>query len=230
MWWKKKKVYPTAEIGGLNYSFDMPPTSWIAEATEEFTSDLFKLESKTHHLMFVYDETQRKHHRHELLNNSEFKCVAFTMNVFQLWKKNLGSVSYPIPLREMPWDDTKVPDYQNTPKIRIKGELWRIPTENILILDKHKANGLHFVREKVRLLIPYRKLSYIHGDIVETQTHTVSVRAWMYVGVPFHWVNQLDGGYNFSLVRQFQSNSPLINGEPLLRNYYQYTMLEYRDF
>jgi AIG2-like family. len=229
MLWRKKETNPVGDftVDGVSYAIVRPPKSWLSVVKAEHTPDLVKLEQRTQHLVFVYDQFQRKHYANKCLDNSKFECIGFTLNLFQLWRKNLGKVSYPIALRG---GDPDVPDFYGIQKLRIRGELWNVSTPELIELDNIKANGLHYVREKVRLLIPYRRMVYRRGNLTAIETHTTAVRAWMYVGLPAFWVNQLDGGFAFKPVRHFEANTPMVNGEALLKHYYQFTPLEYQDF
>jgi hypothetical protein len=126
----------------------------------------------------------------------------------------LGKESYPIPLAKR---------YISVPSARIKGELYAVTPAQYKELDKYKVNGVHFIRVRVNLDIPYRQLVKTRQDqgtvLLEEKIQTV--RAWMYVGVPAFWDHMIDSGYLFSPVKTYTPN------RDWLEKYYYFSSKEY---
>lgn len=197
--WLKNKVSP---------SFHQPDADWIANASQTcpHTPDLWWLERRKHQLLFVYGTQMRGHPQHELvMNHGAYAAATYTEGKFTLWKKQLGKESFPIALQGSGW---RVPDWKKPPHSRVQGELYAIETAQLIELDKHYQNTLEFDRQRVPLVLPYRNLHRIPGtelqrqieeslgmeardQVVTTETKTQLVNAWMYIGKPEYWDDQL---------------------------------------
>lgn len=184
----------------------------------EFTPDLWRLEQRPRHLLFIYDEmmTKMPYTRRGTLGDPI--CPAFSKEKFSLWKKKAGKETFPIAL------DTgfgTIPRWaelsQAAPLASIKGELYSVPIEVIKKLDNSKINGVLFTRRRVKLYVPYQEMN-ASGNPMQRQSH--EVKAWMYVGNPL-WNDLLDGGYYFSPVKLFNPNDTETD------QYYFFTIDEY---
>lgn len=216
-----------------------PSREWVEKNIphpheESYTPDKLWLEKHEWCLVFFYDDGSRK----SLLGeDAMFKGGAFTKDHnFVMWKKRLGTESFPIPLdgADRVYDGPgitsrpmwKMGGNEVRPGIRgrIKGSLYAVrPKQFWNGLDKHYFNGLEFTRQRVRVLIPYRvqqgHMGVDHNEFVQ------EVRAWMYVGVKDYWHKQLDGGLMFTPVGAFAPKNQYSDGRRI-GIYYCYTRLE----
>ena len=101
---------------------------------------------------------------------------------------------------------------------KIKGELWKVPSNHFYSLDKFMGNGRVFRRSRVLLEVPLKML-YRNGAHTHIERIIPNQEAYMYVGIKEFWEPQLDGGYYFQPMTIFNNSS-------LNRKYYCYTKLE----
>jgi hypothetical protein len=134
--------------------------------------------------------------------------IAFTedKNLF-MWKKNLGDLSFPVPMN---YKDTVQPnsyirkiklgkDNLMYPPGKIRGQLilLRYPGRHFISLDKDHANTVVFARIRTRIMIPFHRSTYDNSTSISGSTNTylepemAYVRAWMYVGIPSFWSEQI---------------------------------------
>lgn len=205
----------------------VPPTSWFAQEAENTknTPDVPRLEAYKWQLLFVYDELQRGHHKHDLAEGSVHLGTVYTRDKFSVWKKNLGRATYPIPLQKQ---------FKTVPYAPIKGELRAFRPNQYFFLDKHKQNGVQYTRKRVTVLLPYRKLLWlkerdaaqftfgkaVQNSVLTTDPYIREIRAWMYVGIPEFWMELIDGGYAFSPVTTYTPNTIHIDKYTIERYYY----------
>jgi hypothetical protein len=189
---------------GIRY----PDETWLHEAvlSREFTPDLHILQQKAKHLLFVYDNVPgvglNQHLDDPALATNEMS--AFTLGTFSLWKKSLGVHSYPIALKS----EVERGKYSKCPAARIRGELYLVNPNVFVTLDTQARNGVEFTRKKVKTYIPYRySWSQTLGQMPFME-RMFPVEAWMYVGNPEFWDQQLDGGYHFQPVKMYAPNRP----------------------
>lgn len=97
---------------------------------------------------------------------------------------------------------------------KIKGELWKVKASHLIELDIHMQNGVLFKRQRVPIEVP---LKCLHNGTVDRNIY--DQEAFMYIGLPKVWEDQIDGGYLFKPMTIFSSPS-------LSRRYYSYTNLE----
>lgn len=213
-----------------------PDAQWIAEASQVYpnTPDLTWLSRRPFHLLFVYGSQMRGHPQHELvIEHGAYSATAYTDGKFSMWKKRLGKASFPIALEGSGW---RRPDWDVPKHARVQGELYALKWEQLLELDKHFQNTLEFERKRIPLLIPYHKLYSIPGtplqlqieeslgmphknSVVTTEKQVENVRAWVYIGKPEFWDDQLE--HYFAPVDVFRSRVGWIN------DYYAFTKEEY---
>ena len=193
---------------------------WLQNNTQiHRTPDIAALERRSHHLLFVYDETLRDHPRKDILQDCEELCTAFTTEDFALWKFKLGIESYPIALEN---------EFKTVRSAKIKGKLYKVYSSKFLELDLHKVNGVEFTRLRTTLRVPYHYRGWTewykeHGKAVPPPKQEQTLRAWMYVGISDYWHPLLDAGANFGLVRCFRPN------KYFKHDYYCYTPMEYDE-
>lgn len=161
-----------------------------ARQITDHTPDIVWLEKRRNHAVFIYDEMMSGFPKHNLLEKGKVLGRAFTHKEnFTMMKKKLGQASFPIPVRN--------PDGKGH---RILGELYLVPSREIILLDKYKKNGVLFSRQRVTVDFPQR--CFVDGKLSDEITTKVS--AWMYIGKRSFWEGQFDGGYNYSPVQTFE--------------------------
>lgn len=200
---------------------DGPDNEWIKGSMSEhpLTPDVWVLGQFEYQLVFMYGTSQRGHAQHDLVSSlGAFAATTYTDDRFTLWKKRLGTESYPIALQSSGW---KRPDWNTPAKARVQGELYAVPRSTIYELDKHYRNTLWFERVRVPLVLPYKELyEIVGGTPIQQKIHEALgrpalmrevtseigiklVRAWMYIGKPDYWDDQL--GHHFTPVKQYHS-------------------------
>lgn len=204
-----------------------PPHSWHQTRgnPSDYTGDIWLLEQSEFQLMLICDQMMQNQRMNTLLQGySTFLGAAFTAkNNFILWKKKLGLGTYPIPLREQ---YPKLTNARTPMTARIKGELFKIRSSRFLELDEYKSNGLEFRRQRVQLLVPYRRQQGSTG--VNAEEFIARCWAWMYVGKKTYWEEHLDAGYMFGRCQIYELNNRYSDGVYLDR-YYTFTPKEYGD-
>lgn len=192
----------------------------------KFTPDIAKLEQYEWQLLFVADELKRDHMMHRKIGAAEygtqFQFPAYTQAPFHFWNPP-AAWSSPVPM--------KVEGFANAlpffpPIAKIKGEVHLIrPQLFHLELDPYRQNTVEYRRERIRLIVPYRKVIFLKdhnldpafgvqelfarsdysGSSVTTSPEVVAIiRAWMYIGVPKYW-DPLINGYDYTHVESHQS-------------------------
>lgn len=212
----------------------VPPKEWYAEGVPSFTPDVPYLETRPFWRVLVVDEMMAPHFMSKQLGDEAIKRVdAFTMDKFSMWKKDEGAASQVIPLESK---------FMSMPFTHIRGQLWKIPTHRLYVLDSLKQNGVEFNRKRVQLAIPFHYTER-HGDAASTTRRFMdtSLRAWMYVGNDDFWKPKLLKGNKITIDRVTQTiHGRLLDGKsyypvktfppknPLLtESYYYYARTEY---
>lgn len=192
----------------------------------KFTPDIAKLEQYEWQLFFAPDEFKRDHLMHKKIGAPEYgtryQFPGFTQGNFHFWTPP-APWSSPVP--------TKVEGHTNAlpffpPIAKIKGEVHLIrPQLFHLELDPYRQNTVEYRRERIRLIVPYRKVlflkdhnldpafgvqenfsrsEYTGSSIKTSEESTCIIRAWMYIGVPEFW-NPLINGFDYGHVETFSS-------------------------
>jgi len=167
---------------------------WAAQCLEDnqYTPDLWNLERFNTQLLFVCNEMLPNCRMHHLIEDYAVKRVtAFTHDLFVFWRKNLGDASYPIPLTHR---------YPGQVKAPIKGEVYKIKSEQLKHIDRWKMNGVYFERKQVFVDVPYRNIEW---DKSVSPVKIEKVPVWMYVGIDAYWEELLDGGIQFTPLKPF---------------------------
>lgn len=177
------------------------------------TPDANILSNYTNHFLFVYDRLMEGRDEFAVIEDfSEPVATGFTEKLFCTWRKNLGSLSFPIALEatkewEIPsWADVAVNKgwFKNAPPAIVKGQVFCLGHERIFELDKHYKNMRQYNRKRVLIQVPFRYDSNSSNDYI------CRLWAWMYVGSSEHWEDQLDAGMFFTPVRVFTPKNQLI--------------------
>lgn len=199
---------------------------WLCDSVRH-SPDLGKLEQYEFQLLFSPDETQRGYSQYSLIEDSVFMCHAFTQKLYNYWQQRDGQLipleaSAPAAVKYFP------------PSLRIKGELHAVRPYQFRDLDIYKGNTVQYIRQRVKLLIPFREVivnDYFDEDGKElpaclrgkkgiTSPERVHVvRAWMYVGKDDYWDNILSP-FNFKAVQHHNSR------REWLKEYYSYPKRE----
>lgn len=199
--------------------------AWLqrAMAAAQFTPDILKLEQRMYQLFFMPDELQRRHRKYPLIDgNNRFLFHAFTEQTYSAWMKNLHQDSFPIylPTKSM-WADM-----YSQPAL-VKGEVHAVKTDQIYKLDNYKMNGVMYTRKHINVLVPHHPIVWTkeHG-MHRGEERVVSVRVWMYVGIPKYWDDIIDAGYVFKSLKPYTPNKKNI-GDLLCDKYYCFTTKEF---
>ncbi len=176
----------------------------------KFTPDIDVLEERERHLLFVCDELKKDHTQHRLLGPQALKCFpAFTQGSFRFWE-NGDPLEHRVPMKEEQ-DATLLKSISYFPPVaKIRGEVYAIRPETFLTLDPYKENTVQFVRQRIKLIVPYRRVvwlkdhnldpdfgvrevfsrsDYTGSSIKTSREITHIIRAWMYIGNPVFWDN-----------------------------------------
>lgn len=182
----------------------------------KYTPDIGKLERTMRWLLFVPDEMQQAHPDHSRLSRHAKQIgTAFTVDTFTLWKERKHvdlKVTRVIPLRIQYGKEAFYTSPTAAIRRPVRGELYFVNALTLIKLDRHRENGVRFLRERVEVVMPRTEIA-LHrtkeGYIKKEQRlRGEPFNVWMYVGVPEYWEQQLDGGHGFALVRYFQPNNP----------------------
>lgn len=196
----------------------------------EYTPDLWELEQKKEHRVFIHDDMMQLQPHHELVRAGSLSGFypfqyGYTTKKFSFVEKDLGLKSIPIALdlRDLA---EELPVYIGESH-RIRGEVYAVRTNTLIELDNHRQNGVQFERRRVNINIGYKKLWRSHwfnafGN--KQYAHTIgkeemiSVECWMYLGREEYWKDQL-------LADAFKFNPiQVVEEERLwLTKYYQYS-------
>lgn len=206
-------------------------TSMLEELRKDYkyTPDIRTMEQKLNWNLFIYNQFMQDRRSHQDLiepGDVHFRGTAFSEgNTFVMYKRDLGELSFPIVMRNR--YETKKLQYNPKPTIlnpigsRIKGEIWNVPTERYLELDRFMENTVSFKRIRINVVIPF--LAKKDGLTV-AEDYRIK-RCWMYVGVPEYW----DALLTFDttkLVKVFSRPKNREYSELVLGDYYYYSALE----
>lgn len=217
-----RRIAPGSHLG-----YEQPSKGWFDFALSEtkYTTDIAVLEAHSWQLFFACDETQLGHSHQKMLGENVYKCPGFTQRGFNYWDG--GPIFGSVPL-EAEGIINQMPNYPDIAKI--KGQVLLVRPQSFLRLDEYKENGVQFTRMKVRIIVPYRNLKFIHdknipdpeieyisecGHIGRTYEKVCTIRAWMYIGVPEFW-DKLISNYDWRSVETFQARN-----RNWCRTYYQ---------
>lgn len=215
-----RKVVPT-------YGYDVTTAqAMLTQALEDtkFTPDVSTLEEYEWQLYFAPDETKKDHLKHDLIGSDrQYKFPGFTQQNYHYWA-HAAPFLPPIPL--VPAAPVNLLPFF-PPVAKIKGEVYAIRPQRFLELDKYKQNGVEYQRQRIRLIVPYRKVLWLKdhnldpsfgvqdvfsrsrytGNSTKTSEEYVAIiRAWMYIGKPEFW-DPLISAYDYTSVETFYAKS-----------------------
>jgi hypothetical protein len=205
------------------------PQGWLEEYRQDFkhTPDIRTLEMGKRWFVFEYGECMEGKKEHKtFMEAGKTLRVGHAFTKFSnliMYKKLLGEFSYPVVLGHMP----KHPKmqyrlHQNKLPGRVKGDLFLVEgTDQIVLLDMARENGVAFKRVVMEVLFPYTQT--VNGQTTE---YLETVTAWVYIGAKDYWDNIIDDGYASRLVRRFPHVRRREYAEHVLGDYYYYSALE----
>lgn len=136
---------------------------------ERYTPDFSKLRLYENIPVFVYDQLRRNGTVNFLMRESKYLGCAVTSHDFYTMK----GYAQPVVLEE--------PKKSSPLRGRIKGEVYAVPPETILVLDKQKFNGRMNYRKMVTVFL--NEQTYVTK---QGKKHP-SIKAWMYLDNPIQW-------------------------------------------
>lgn len=216
-----RKVIPT-------YGYTAPTEAevlWELSQTK-FTPDIARLEQYEWQLLFVVDELKKDHIKHDLLGvERALKFPGYTQKPFRFWMPNDPTMS-PIPTETSEGHNVLNNIVGWPPAVKIKGELWKIRSQQFITLDTYKQNTVQFSRKMVRIIVPHRAVvwlkdhnldpefgvqdptarrDYSGSSIKHSKEIVTIIRCWMYVAKPTFW-DPIITAYDFSPVETFQTD------------------------
>ena len=186
----------------------------IDRLTPQHTPDMWKLEEVGYTWVFVCDECQAGHRKHDLVEGGasgmEPFFAGYTAEKMGFLIKRLEKMSFPIPFKDL--SDNELPVWMGKER-RIRGEMYGMTAEMIKKLDDYKQNGVQFERMRVNINVPYYKKKRIRSqtyngtwsvDYQRSKDYIVTIPAMMYIARPEYWMDQLkdkNGCFNFDPVK-----------------------------
>jgi len=165
---------------------------------KDYTPDILDLERRKRVCVFVYDDMKTGGKLHEYVQETSLTgrfplYTAYTVDPFFVWKKDLGTESFPVALEDQVSSAIRVADRKGP--ARIEGEVYCLRPKQIVKLDFLRENGLQFFRKEVDVYVPHSKVIYsakqplpaLHDPMKQT------FPAFIYVGNRSYWDQQLGG-------------------------------------
>lgn len=208
------------------FAWSVPSASLMDTELQKnkYTPDLPQLLESEHQLVFAYGEDQTGMHGHVMLQDHITKVArAFTYHKFAVWKKKLGVHTYPVAVNySFDRDEEQQWWHGSAPLAKVKGELFKIRSAHIPVLDSYRENGVQFERKRVLLIVPFRKGPSL-GSLYDGYLHVRILRAWMYVGLRPYWEPLIDINFDYAPVSRY------INHGNRFGQYYHFGRLEYHN-
>lgn len=217
-------------IGDTSY-YNVPSPDWFQFARDQSarTPDIAKLEEYEFQLFFSCDETQTRQPKYSLIEDGAYICPAFTQVSFNYWLPETPFLP-PVPMEAMEYGKYVLPN--TPPSAKIKGQLHAIRPYQFLSLDNYKDNRVQFLRQRVKLIVPYRAVKALRdpaiapfdmeeADIIRGNPHVangnvptvyatkekvVIIRAHMYIGIPEYW-DKLISAFDYRSVQTYQAKN-----------------------
>jgi hypothetical protein len=206
-------------------SYGLPGKEWFDNEMRRAakTPDAFDLIGKEFVRLFVYDlETEGDESKLLQEQGCEFG-QGFTRRKFTMLKRRLGKLSHPIPLEKEFIGGTGKHDY---PFLPIRGRVMVVQPEVIFALDNYRENGMLFIRKRMDITIPVRKvlrrkLEDPRGGLSQRGKRIVqmtgiiceNMHCYMYVGMPGAWMSGHKGklippisAFDYKAVQTFPFN------------------------
>lgn len=196
-----------------NAHYNPPGKGWVQFAdlvAGDHTPDLPFLEQFEFIRLFVYDRMKKNHSWNKLLGpESEFVAHAFTKHPFCMYNKDLGKQSFPVAIRPQPGSHLQEKFGELRGPAYIRGEIHKVRPLTFRELDREMENRYVFRRERIRLLVPTKRLQFQRERYAEVRGNTVThvtssyteervmheVRAFAYIGMPEYWGDMLADNY-----------------------------------
>lgn len=178
------------------------------------TPDIWKLEQSMFQLIFLPDDMMRGRINNHLIadagrdGDTPVHPACFTLERFTMYQKDLGELSFPIPMKK---------EYEPTNWLRvrprpakIKGQLYAILSPRIIRLDIHRQNGVQFTRVRQNISLPYREVRYDKSSPIPqiSKDFLKTVEAWMYIGIPEYWDDQIGDMFTVRECEKFELDQP----------------------
>lgn len=190
---------------------DPAAAKWLKQCV--MTPDIWKLEQSQYQLVFIPDDMMKGRINHHLIedaarNGEPVHPACFTLERFTMYKKDLGDLSFPIPMKK---------EYEPTNWLRvrprpakIKGQLYAILSPRIIKLDILKQNGVQFTRERQKISLPFRHVLYDEKKPLPdiSRTYLRTVEAWMYIGIPKYWDDLVGDMFTVRECEKFELDQP----------------------
>lgn len=199
---------------------EFPDTTAELMATK-YTPDVWKIQQYTHQLIFVFDHMKKNHLRNSLLGpGAVLRWPAYTLRRYHLWQP-------PTPFEHYISTEA-TSNLPRFPSAKIRGEIWKIPSDNLLALDEEYSNTVEFQRQRVRMIVPSRTVEFVKdhtidpdfgvmdlnathrrdytGSSVKTSSERVAlVRCWMYIGKSSFWDPLISAYDGYKPVETFEA-------------------------
>lgn len=240
-----KKLFGMEEAP--EYRMSMIPTLQYLQSTpiQRHTPDIAYLNQREHQMVFICDGMQEHLPDFEKIEAYvEPKWPAFTSTPFSMWHRREDDCVIPLPYMKEFHRHTHPIRGQimrmKTPRlIKLDEDKWNGVQFNRVKVDvtipysvnveTNDREGTKYLFDKAPLIKHGYKPSahHRHPEATIDRNSKVSVtqyftsKAWMYIGVPSFWKDQLDGGFAFKLVQRFKPNNKSLNP------YYMFTIQEY---
>ena len=133
------------------------------------TPELFRHKK---HLVLIYDQKMEGFPEYEELKYCSKWCgQAYTQSLnYVLHRRNAGSASYPVALRSG----------FSPERSAIRGDLFAVDPEILMELDDVYGNGLHYMRTKVPIVVPFRFEN--QAGFKSDWKYVSDLTAWFYSG------------------------------------------------
>lgn len=175
----------------------------------DYTPDILLLERRKWVSIFVHDDMMKGGKLHEYIEEKsltgKWPChIAYTVDPFYVWQKELGAESFPVALEDQ--ISSHIPSEYPKGPARIEGEIYCIRPQSLVKLDFLRENGLQFFRKEVDIYIPHSKLIYSKEQPLPAFSDPPKqiFPAFIYVGNHYYWDNQLGGVLPSSPVPRFK--------------------------
>lgn len=181
-----------------------------ARTQTDMTPDTTELEQMHTHLLFVCGNEQKGHRNHDMLDGAKLVSdEVFSVERFEFYNKQRGSEFVPFMFGREPLPHEIIDKH---PRLRIRGELYRVIPQFFFDMDKWRQNGAQFTRKHIAVLVPKE---------LNDGSHSVGLkpikRVWCYCANPDYWNERLDNGYTTSVVRHYINDFH----PPVVRHYYE---------
>jgi len=167
----------------------------------QYTPDYHLLSVVRSHLVLVPDDMAQLQPNHRLVHDGSLSgfyplAYGYTARRFSFIKKELGLKSFPIALELYHELKEELPVWMSD-EYRLRGEIYAIRPQQIVLLDTHRQNGVQFERVKLNVNIGYQKYykRKTKADYFLEREEMITIPMWMYIGRTEYWEDQLKAGF-----------------------------------